>query len=84
MIEGEPADVAATIADIERDPRHEALTRLLDGPLPSRRFGAWRMAFIDAPGADELLVQLLADPAAAAARAEHLLGLLLGAADDDA
>jgi hypothetical protein len=84
VIEGEAADLAATMAEIERDPRHDTLVRLMDGPVAERRFGAWRMAFIDAPGADDLLARLLAEPAAAAARAEHLLQLLLGAAAEDA
>jgi hypothetical protein len=84
VIEGEAADLAATMAEIERDPRHDTLVRLMDGPVVERRFGAWRMAFIDAPGADDLLARLLAEPAAAAARAEHLLQLLLGAAAEDA
>ena len=84
VLEGEAPDVAATMAAIARDPRHDTLARLLDAPVAGRRFGAWRMAFVDAPGADDLLARLLADPAAAAARAEHLLDLLLDAASEDA
>jgi hypothetical protein len=83
LIEGEPEAIAATFADIERDRRHEGLLRLIDGSADKRRFGAWHMAYIDAPGADELLSQLLGGPTVGAARAEQLLELLLGAAAPD-
>jgi hypothetical protein len=80
LIEGEAEAIASTMAAIERDRRHEGLRRLIDGPAEKRRFGAWHMAYVDAPGAEELLSQLLGGPTVAAARAEQLLDLLLGAA----
>ena len=82
MLEGPAGVVAETMARVERDKRHEGVTRLIDSPATGRRTDGWTMAFIDAPGADELIARLLADPGAAAARAEHLLDLLLAAVQD--
>jgi hypothetical protein len=79
LLEGPESAVAQTMSRIERDTRHDTVIRLIDGPASERSTDGWTMAFIDAPGADELIARLLADPAAAAARGEHLLDLLLRA-----
>lgn len=76
LIEGPPRALAETMAVIAADRRHEAVTRLLEGALPRRRFGDWTMAFIEAPGADDLIAQLLQTPQIAPARAERLLRLM--------
>ncbi len=80
LLEGVPQALAETIAAIEADPRHEAVTRLIQGGLTQRRFAGWTMAFIDAPGADDLIQQLLATPVITAERAERLLQLMFAPA----
>lgn len=76
VLEGTPEAVARTMAVIGADPRHEALKRLVEGELTQRRFGAWSMAFADAPGADDLIEQLLASPQVPPERAQRLQRLM--------
>jgi hypothetical protein len=78
LLEGPSQAIAITMAVISADRRHEGLKRLLDGEITQRRFDGWSMAFIKAPGADDLMEQLLAAPEVPAARAERVLGLMLG------
>jgi hypothetical protein len=44
-LEGDAAAVSATMARIERDPRHESLTRFEDQRIERRIFGEWSMYF---------------------------------------
>ena len=80
LLEGPAQAVAATMAAVEADPRHEAVTRLIESEIEQRRFADWTMAYIEAPGADDLIQQLLAVPAIGAERAERILQLMLDAA----
>ncbi|MDN3919293.1 BLUF domain-containing protein [Roseateles violae] len=77
LLEGSPQALATTMAVIEADPRHEALTRLIESDIEQRRFADWTMAYMESPGADELIEQLLASPAISTERAERILTLML-------
>jgi hypothetical protein len=78
LLEG-PADALDTVMTaLTADPRHTALRRLLEGPVSERRFGAWSMALLEEPGADELLQQLLAAPEVPPERVERLIAHLAG------
>ncbi|MBX3624957.1 MAG: BLUF domain-containing protein [Rhizobacter sp.] len=79
VLEGTPEAVAETMDVIGADPRHEALKRLVEGDLPQRRFAAWSMAFAEAPGADDLIEQLLASPEVPPERAQRLLARMFEA-----
>ena len=46
-LEGPEAAVRATVARIERDPRHAGIIPLFEGPIEQRVFGEWQMAFDD-------------------------------------
>ena len=59
VLEGPRAALQQTMQAIEGDDRHEAVRRLLDEALPQRRFGQWAMGLVDAPGADDVLQDLL-------------------------
>ena len=53
----------ATVARIRRDPRHNGIIPLFEGPIEERVFGEWQMAFDDLtaleragqPGASDFL-----------------------------
>ncbi len=76
LLEGSAEALAAAMAAIEADPRHEAVTRLIDREISQRRFAGWTMAFVEAAGADDLIQQLLATPEISSERAERLLSLM--------
>lgn len=76
VLEGPEDAVRRTMASIERDPRHTAVRRLLEAPMPRRLFGLWSMALRDAPGADEVVKDLLVAPEVPMERAERLRALL--------
>lgn len=76
VLEGSAEALAATIAAIEADSRHEAVTRLIEGDITQRRFADWTMALIEAAGADDLIQQLLAAPEIPAERAARILKLM--------
>ncbi|HEY0817208.1 MAG TPA: BLUF domain-containing protein [Rhizobacter sp.] len=76
VLEGPAPALADTMSAIAADGRHEALKILLDEALPTRRFGAWSMAYAEAPGADDLIAELIATGDVPAERAERLLGLM--------
>lgn len=80
LIEGSAQALAETMAAIDADPRHEAVRRLVEGNIAQRRFAAWTMAFIEAPGSDDLVQQLLATSDIPAERAQRLLDLLFDTA----
>ena len=50
VIEGEEDAIRSLYARIRRDPRHQAVQTLWDGPIPQRRFGNWAMKFVDGSG----------------------------------
>lgn len=56
LLEGERDAVLALYERIARDPRHRGLLRLLEGPIETRQFADWSMAFHDlgAPEAQAL------------------------------
>jgi len=59
VLEGEEAKVKAIYQKICRDPRHERLTILCAGEIPSRQFGRWAMAHIAGnESVDEKVAQL--------------------------
>lgn len=76
VLEGTAPALAETMAVITADRRHEGLKRLIEGDLAQRRFEGWSMAFAEAPGADDLIEQLLTLPGVPTERAERLLGLM--------
>ena len=46
-LEGPASAVRATVARIQRDPRHDGIIPLFEGPIEERVFGEWQMAFDD-------------------------------------
>lgn len=76
LLEGTAPALADTMAAIAADLRHDSVTRLIDSPIARRRFADWSMAFVEAPGADDLLAQLLDERTLAPGRAERVLQLL--------
>lgn len=74
LLEGSREPLAETVAAIQADPRHAAMTPLVEEDIASRRYSGWAMALIDAPGADDLIQELLAQPGAVTPeRAQRLL-----------
>ncbi len=76
LLEGTPQSIGEVMANIDADPRHEQVKRLLEGAADRRRFENWAMAFVEAVGADDLLSQLLQTPEVSPQRAERMLELL--------
>lgn len=76
LLEGPAQALADTMAAINADPRHDTVARLIKGAIPQRRFEAWSMAFAEAPGADDLIEQLLTERPLAPARCERVLQLM--------
>jgi hypothetical protein len=77
LIEGPEAAIGALMARIEADPRHGQVRRLLDRPVAERRFESWHMALFEAPGADDLVSELLEATEVPPQRAQRLLELML-------
>ncbi len=48
ILEGERVKVLALMASILKDVRHENVTILREGEIPSARFGSWGMAYVSA------------------------------------
>lgn len=72
LLEGPAEALERTMQAIERDDRHEQVRRLIDGPLAERRFAQWAMALVDAPGADDVLSDLLHSEGVSADRAARV------------
>ena len=53
LLEGEQAVVQALYERIALDERHHQMAKIWDGPLTTRSFDGWEMAFV-APGDDSL------------------------------
>ena len=77
VIEGPTPTLQALMARIEADRRHCRVQRLLDDDVPARRFGDWHMAFIESPGTDDLVSELLQGQDVSPARAQRVLDLML-------
>jgi len=77
-LEGELYKLEATLANIERDPRHENITCMEWGPIDERAFSNWAMAFASKRVADNPLVgQAIGDVfTGVSASAEELLSFL--------
>jgi hypothetical protein len=73
LVEGSATALAETMAIITADRRHDSVKRLIEGDITQRRFEGWDMAFAEAPGADDLIQDLLAKPEVPLARAERVL-----------
>lgn len=52
LLEGEQEALFALYEKIERDPRHEKLYKLWDGPIAQRNFEQWEMAYVSPEGFD--------------------------------
>jgi hypothetical protein len=76
LLEGPEEALRALVSRIECDDRHDRMSMLLDRPSPSRHFASWSMALVEAPGADDLIEQLLAHPSVSPERAERLIQLM--------
>lgn len=48
ILEGEEAELQALMAKILKDPRHEAVTILREGDVPTAHFESWGMAYVGA------------------------------------
>ncbi|RPD44153.1 BLUF domain-containing protein [Hymenobacter sediminis] len=80
VLEGREADVRTVYARIQRDPRHQQVVTVCQGPGPHRRFADWRMGLGYVERAD--LERVLAAPESATVQADeqvedaHLRALL--------
>ena len=52
VLEGEEDAVRQVFEKIQRDPRHERVKVLFEGPIEAREFADWRMGFVDLNGVD--------------------------------
>ena len=52
VLEGEEDTVRQVFERIERDPRHDRIKVLFEGPIEAREFADWRMGFVDLDGVD--------------------------------
>jgi hypothetical protein len=52
VLEGEEDAVRQVFEKIQRDPRHERVKVLFEGPIEAREFADWRMGFLDLNGVD--------------------------------
>jgi hypothetical protein len=50
VLEGEPLAVGTLFATIAKDPRHNRVTTLLEGPIRERAFDRWSMGFVSLEG----------------------------------
>lgn len=76
VLEGAPQALHDTMKRIAADSRHRGLRVLLQEPLAQRRFGNWGMRLLEAPGADDLVQQLVFGATVADARARRLVELM--------
>ena len=50
VLEGEAVAVKGLFAKIARDPRHDRVTTILEGPIRERAFARWTMGFVSLAG----------------------------------
>lgn len=80
LLEGAEGALAQTIEIIQADTRHVDMKCVLDGATTTPRCTGWSMAFMETPGADELIEGLLAQrDAIAPERGQRLLRLMFEA-----
>jgi hypothetical protein len=76
VIEGPAATLAETMVAITADHRHDTVRTLVKGRLAERRYGDTRMAYTEAPGADDLIANLLVTRRVNTPRAQRVLDLM--------
>jgi len=72
VLEGDQDALQALRQRIDADARHEQVRWLVDGPLAARRHAGWAMAWVEAPGADDVLQDVLAAPTLEPQRVQRL------------
>jgi hypothetical protein len=86
LIEGEEAEVTALYDAIWKDPRHQQMYKMWEGPIAERSFSSWAMGFV-APGEAALQGRqgydaLLAHGLAASSRGSRGKKILCNLRDD--
>jgi hypothetical protein len=76
VIEGPAATLAETMVAITADQRHDTVRTLVKSQLTARRHGGTRMAFTEAPGANELIANLIGTRRVNTQRAQRVLDLM--------
>jgi Sensors of blue-light using FAD len=76
LIEGPAATLAETMVAITADHRHDTVRTLVKGRLAERRYGQSQMAYTEAPGANELIANLLGTRRVNTRRAQRVLDLM--------
>lgn len=76
VLEGPREALDALLPGILADRRHQDVQLLCHEPLAQREFAAWSLAYVDTPGAADLLRALADTPGVPAPRARRLITLL--------
>lgn len=76
VIEGPAATLAETMVAIAADSRHDNVRTLVKGRLAERRHGETQMAYTEAPGANELIANLIDTRRVNTKRAQRVLDLM--------
>ncbi len=76
VIEGPAATLAETMVAIAADHRHDTVRTLVKGRLTARRYGETRMGYAEAPGANELIANLIGTRRVNTRRAQRVLDLM--------
>ncbi|HEY0817210.1 MAG TPA: BLUF domain-containing protein [Rhizobacter sp.] len=76
VIEGPAATLAETMVAIAADSRHDNVRTLVKGRLAERRHGGTSLAYAAAPGANELIANLMDTRRVNTPRAQRVLELM--------
>lgn len=76
VIEGPAATLAETMVAITADSRHDSVRTLVKGRLAERRYGDTSLAYTAAPGANELIANLIETRRVNTPRAQRVLELM--------
>lgn len=76
LIEGPAVTLAETMVAIAADSRHDTVRTLVKGQLVERRYVETQMAYAEAPGANELIANLLGTRRVNTPRAKRVLELM--------
>jgi hypothetical protein len=76
VIEGPAATLAETMVAIAADGRHDGVRTLVKGRLAERRHGDTSLAYTEAPGANELIANLMGTRRVNTPRAQRVLALM--------
>lgn len=76
LIEGPAATLAETMVAIAADSRHDTVRTLVKGRLQARRYGETSLAYTSAPGANELIANLMGTRRVNTPRAQRVLELM--------